>query len=98
MPNQIKVALTHSIITRYDRGWSQKRIARELGLDRETVTRHIRLEPEHAPKPAIPTAWSPKPKLAIPTARSGGRGSRCKPFHEQIERKLRKGLTARRIY
>jgi len=44
MANQIKVATTHSITELYNRGWSQRRIARELGLNRETVGRYIRLE------------------------------------------------------
>jgi hypothetical protein len=34
-----------------DRGWSRRRIARELGIDRETVGRYLRLA-----KPAISTA------------------------------------------
>jgi len=95
MANQIKVALTHSIITLYNRGWSQRRIAREIGLHRETVGRYIRFELERVSKPAIPTAGSPESKPAIPTA---GRESQCKPFHGQIEHKLQSGLTAQRIY
>lgn len=110
MANQIKVALTHSIVTLYNRGWSKRRIARELGLNRETVSRHIRLELEQTSKPAIPTAGSPDSKPAIPTAGSGvsplpkpaipttGRDSQCKPFHEQIERELQSCLSAQRIY
>ncbi|MDD5557820.1 MAG: IS21 family transposase [bacterium] len=86
MANRIKVALTHSIITRYNRGWSKRRIARELGLDRETISRYIRLELEQASKPTIPTAGS------------GGRDSHCKPYQEQIDHGLQAGLTAQRIY
>jgi len=110
MANQIKVATTHSIITLYNRGWSKRRIARELGLNRETVGRHIRLELERASKPAISTAGSPESKPAIPTAGSGvspppkpaiptaGRESQCRPFHEQVAHALEAGLTAQRIY
>jgi len=35
MGNYIKVAVTNSIITLYDRGWSQRRISRELGIHRD---------------------------------------------------------------
>ena len=42
MANQLKMALVDSIITLHGHGWSLRRIARELGIDRETVARHIR--------------------------------------------------------
>ena len=113
MANLIKVALTHSIVTLYSRGWSKRRIARELGLDRETVARYIRigLERESNPaistagspdsKPAIPaisTTGSPDPKPAISTAGTPGRPSQCNPFRENIEQKIQVGLSAQRIY
>lgn len=59
MANLIKVAITHSIQTLYSRGWSKRRIARELGLDRETVARYIRIGLERESNPAISTAGSP---------------------------------------
>lgn len=43
MANQLSVVKVHSILTLHGRGWSQRRIARELGVDRETVARHLRL-------------------------------------------------------
>ena len=43
MANRLNVAKVHSIQTLHERGWSQRRIARELGIDRETVARHLRL-------------------------------------------------------
>ncbi len=54
MANQIKMAERGTIVTLYGRGWSRRRIARELDLDRETVGRHIRLEKAGGSKPAIP--------------------------------------------
>ena len=56
MGNNIKVAVTNAIITLYDRGWSQRRISRELGIHRETVRRHIRLHTGTLSKRTIPTA------------------------------------------
>jgi len=43
MANQLKMAMIHAIITLLERGWSYRRIARELGIHRETVARYDRL-------------------------------------------------------
>jgi len=53
MANQIKMAVRDSILTLYDRGMPQRRIARELGINRETVSRHIRGAHSNPPSPAI---------------------------------------------
>jgi transposase len=42
MANRLKMALEQSIHTLHRQGWSQRRIARELGINRETVARHLR--------------------------------------------------------
>ncbi|MHB1313152.1 MAG: IS21 family transposase [Gemmatimonadaceae bacterium] len=51
MANLLKMAISETIRTLHQRGWSQRRIAEELGVNRETVARHLRL-PEPDPKPA----------------------------------------------
>jgi transposase len=43
MANQLQMADIQCIMTLHGRGWSRRRIARELGIDRETVARHVRL-------------------------------------------------------
>jgi DNA-binding NarL/FixJ family response regulator len=48
--NQLEVSLQQTIIVLHGRGWSQRRIARELKLDRGTVAGYVR-----AAKPAIST-------------------------------------------
>lgn len=61
MANQLEVAMQKSIITFYERGWSRRRIARELGLDRATVRAYIKAWEESqaaSAKPAISTAGS----------------------------------------
>lgn len=54
MANQLKMATVHSILTLRERGWLRRRIARELGVHRETVARYVRLAEAEA-KPAQPT-------------------------------------------
>jgi len=89
--------------------WSKSRIARELGIHRETVARHIRLAAESnaeadpaESKPSIPPTGSEGPKPSIPPAGScgsePGRPSQCEPLREAIEAKVEGGLTAQRIY
>ena len=72
MSNQIKMATSASIIELYERGWSQRRIARELALDRETVSRHIRLNAAAASKPAIPPAGTDGDAVAKPAIPPAG--------------------------
>lgn len=70
--NQLKMDTQQAISTLSSRGWSQRRIARELGIDRETVARYRRLARQaQASKPAIPPAGSelvvePKPAIVPP--------------------------------
>jgi len=57
--NRLKMDIQITINTLSRSGWSQRRIARELGIDRETVARYRRLAREATePKPAIPPAGS----------------------------------------
>jgi transposase len=97
--NLLKVNEQQAILALTGHGWSRRRIARELGINRETVGRHLRLAEA---KPAISTAGSAdtaEPKPAISTAGSGaGRRSLCEPFQEAIKTGLSAGLSAQRIF
>jgi len=42
MANQLKMAVLETLLRLHAQGWSQRRIARELGVDRGAVARHIR--------------------------------------------------------
>jgi len=112
MANILKMAQQHTILQLLQHGWSHRRIARELGVHRETVARYDRLRqgkpaiapPGAVPKPAIshPGSESPDhPKPAISTAgspRCPGRVSLCVPFATLIHQQLDQGLSAQRIY
>jgi IS30 family transposase len=51
MANSLKMATANAIVALWRRGWSYRRIASELGVHRETVSRHVKLALEEA-KPA----------------------------------------------
>jgi hypothetical protein len=92
-----------SILTLAGHGWSARRIARQLDLNRETVGKYLRLARS---KPAISTAGSAADsfsKPAIPTpgcwrTATPGRPSCCQPFAQHIEAAAAVGLSAQRIY
>jgi len=57
--HQLKMDIQQAISTLSRSGWSQRRIARELGIDRETVARYRRMARQvEEPNPAIPPAGS----------------------------------------
>ena len=62
MANSLNVALVESIRSLFAQGWSRRRIARELGVDRETVGKYVS-EQSCGAKPAnLPTgSEAPKP-------------------------------------
>ena len=64
MANQLKVAKVLSIRTLHDQGWSQRRIARELGVHRDTVARHLKKNAESGE--AAPRPGDSKPAKAPP--------------------------------
>jgi transposase len=98
--NQLAVSLQHSIATLADRGWSARKIARELGIHRETVGRYVRLGSD--PKPANPPTGSEsgadlKPAIS-PAGSKAGRTSQCAPWRALIEERVSAGHSAQRVY
>jgi transposase len=112
--NQLKMDIQQSIQTLTGLKWSQRKIARELRIDRETVARYRRiLKLEEDSNPAIPPTGSDAtpgvdlPQGSPPSVESlpskpaippTGRRSLCQPFRELIVAKLELGLTAQRIH
>jgi len=105
MANQLKMAMVNAILTLKQRGWSHRRIARELGINRETVARYVNLW-QTDPKPATnaPTGSDiSKPAKApigsvVKSEPKHGQTSQCEPFRKIIEDKLEEGLSRQRIY
>jgi IstB-like ATP binding protein len=95
--NELKVHLQQAIVGLHQQGWSQRRIARELGLDCGTVGKYLQDS-----KPAISLTGSegglePKPAI-VHSGSAAGRPSLCEPWREQIELAAQAGLSAQRIY
>ena len=57
MANRLKMAKVQTILTLRSRGWSFRRIGRELGVDRGAVRRHVRLAEAGAPTVKPPPGW-----------------------------------------
>jgi transposase len=107
MANRLKMANIYAIIGLLEQSWSYRKIARELGIDRDTVSRYDRLRKSN---PAIMAAGSDgeeDPNAAISTAGSlafleagqpPGRPSGCEAFKEIINAKLDQCLSAQRIW
>ena len=99
MANRLKVAKVASIIELHQMGWSQRRIARELGVSRDAVARHLKnhqaSRSNEAKAPTGSEGQPPQPnKAKAPT----GSRSECESFREVILEKLQLGLSAQRIY
>jgi transposase len=73
MANQLKVAKVLSIQALRAQGWSQRRIARELGIHRETVARYLgeSSKPATAPTRSIEGEEDSKPATAPPGSGDG---------------------------
>jgi transposase len=80
MSNLLKMAVRDTVRTLHRRGWSQRRIADELGINRETVARHLRQadpasKPANAPPGSTVSQGASKPANAPP----GSEGSESAP-------------------
>jgi transposase len=114
MANQLKMAKIDAILALHQRNWSIRRIAKELGLHRGAVARHIQLA-EATPKSAraplgsteeLTVCPDSKPATAegaligsaAPPLNKQRQASLCEPWRQVILDKLEAGLTAQRIY
>lgn len=88
MANQLKMDTAQAIHALHRHGWTNQRIAAELGIHRTTVAAHLKSKPTQV------TAGSEDGSEA---ARQPLR-SRCEPYRDVILGKLEAGLSAQRIY
>jgi len=96
MANYLKESEVHSIEVLLERGWSQRRIARALGMSRTTVSRYVeRQKADH--EPGVPTGSADQSRPGVPTGLEDSQ-SLCLPFHQDIEDAVELGLTAQRIH
>jgi transposase len=109
MSNTLKVSMIETIRELAEKGWSIRRISKELGVHRKTVRKYLNTKP----KCTIPTTGSddgPGSKCAIPTAGdsggseskctipTAGRQSLCVAHDEYIRDRMKLGLSAQRIF
>ena len=66
MANQLKMATVDAIVALHQLGWSQRRIAREFEIDRETVARYVHSPPAEAKPATNPIPGSEPVPEAIP--------------------------------
>jgi len=113
MSNFLKMDLVNAIQALKSKGWSKRRIARELQIDRQTVRRYLRAA-SNSPPLSIPDTAQADSGQNHPLSTLGnlevtavvervfaepsGRPSKCQTYAEQIEAKVHLGLTAQRIY
>jgi len=97
MANQLKMATVDAIVSLGQLGWSQRRIARELGIDRETVARYV----QSGRADSKPATNAPSGSQAVEPPcpdQASGPQSQCEPFRQAVGEKLKEGLSAQRIY
>jgi len=86
MANQLEMAKVNAILKLRERGWSFRKIARELGVHRETVARHVRRHRSDTAKPAKAPAGSDSPKSAkAPTGSDSSEPARAPTGSERTQ-------------
>lgn len=96
--NQLKVNQQQSIVALFEQGWSKRRIARELGLDRLTVRRYLAVAGAKSPTPRTGSDEDAESKSPTNPRTGSGPESLCGPHQPAIKAALEAGLSVQRIY
>jgi len=114
MANQLTVQEQEAIKTLAKQGWKIRRIAKELGISRNTVRQYVRtLGPATTPDALVEAVWEsgerpvqtdppfdPRDGQIDPLSTAGktGRKSLCADHEAVLRAKVQTGLTAQRIF
>lgn len=100
MANRLKMAIVNAIIGLLDQGWSYRRIEREPGVRRETVSRYDRSRRESSNPAKAPPGSDGDMGAKAANMPPGSRPcrSQCDPFADIIQSKLDQGLSAKRVW
>ena len=86
--NQLKVNQQQTIVALRQQGWSKRKIARELGLDRVTVRKYLAAAAKSpTPQTGSDVAHPPKSPAHPHTGSPPGPVSQCEPWRAQIARR-----------
>jgi transposase len=101
--HQLKVTQQQTIIALHQQGWSKRRIARELGVDRSAVRRYLAAAEAKSPTDPrtgsdAPTSKPPTPRTGSETLNGAGPESLCEPWRAVIEAARATGLSIERIH
>ena len=97
MSNVLKVTDQEAIRSLFEKGWSRRRIARELCVNRRTVKRYAS---KCTTNSTTGSAEGEEPKCTTnsTTGKKPGPKSQCEAVGERIVAKMQRGLSAQRIY
>jgi transposase len=97
MPKVITVEIQYSIQQLHRSGWSKRRIARELGVNRRTVEKYLTADLVEPDVPGKCTSNS-NTGSADPSERRYGPKSGCEAYAQTIKEKYGHGLSGQRIW
>jgi len=97
MANVLKVHEQNTIEQLAAQGWSRRRIAQHLQIDRKTVRRYLKAAAK-SPTISTPGEANGSEVVLLAIQAEAGRPSFCEAHRQRIESKLDTGLSAQRIY
>lgn len=110
MANHLKMAENDAIVALHVQGWSKRKIARELRIDRGTVRRHLkkcrqsesgetgRREASDEASKAANSGEVQTGILSVQEVAQAASRSKCEALRSQIKKKIEDGLSAQRIF